>query len=188
MLYVVALALAPLSLVQATSAGGVGVLAALAHKRGDVIERADWAGVGLAIGGLGADRRLARRRHDDCDASGVAGARASGSSSPLAAAARCSSRRAGLAAGTLYAAGDVATKGAVFGGAWLVLVPVLLAAHGLAFVALQLGFQRADALETAGTASLLTNALPIAAGVVLFHEHLPGGAARRPARRRASCS
>ena len=71
---------------------------------------------------------------------------------------------------------DVATKAAVFGGAWLFLVPVLLAAHSLAFVALQLGFQRADALETAGTASLLTNAIPIAAGVVLFHEHLPGGA------------
>ncbi len=85
--------------------------------------------------------------------------------------------RAGLAAGTLYAAGDVATKAAVFGGVWLVLVPVLLIAHSLAFVALQLGFQRADALETAGTASVLTNALPIAAGVVLFHEHLPGGAA-----------
>jgi hypothetical protein len=60
---------------------------------------------------------------------------------------------------------------------WLVLVPVLLLAHGLAFVALTLGFQRADALATAGTASVLTNALPIAAGVVLFHEHLPGGAA-----------
>ena len=71
----------------------------------------------------------------------------------LAAAATVFFARAGLAAGTLYAAGDVATKGAVFGGAWLVLVPVLLAAHGLAFVALQLGFQRADALETAGTAS-----------------------------------
>ena len=84
--------------------------------------------------------------------------------------------RAGVAAGALYAAGDVATKAAVFGGAWLAFVPVLLAAHGLAFVALQLGFQRAAALETAGTASVLTNALPIAAGVVLFHEHLPGGA------------
>ena len=56
------------------------------------------------------------------------------------------------------------------------LVPAVLAAHGLAFVALQLGFQRGGALQTAGTASLLTNALPIAAGLALFHEHLPGGA------------
>jgi hypothetical protein len=76
----------------------------------------------------------------------------------------------------LYAAGDVATKAAVFGGAWLAVVPVILAAHGLAFVALQLGFQRGDALETAGAASVLTNALPIAAGLALFGEHLPGGA------------
>ncbi len=51
-LYVVALALAPLSLVQATSAGGIGLLAGLAHRRGDVIDRTDWAGVGIAVAGL----------------------------------------------------------------------------------------------------------------------------------------
>ena len=43
-------------------------------------------------------------------------------------------------------------------------------------MALQLGFQRGGALQTAGTASLLTNALPIAAGIALFGEALPGGA------------
>ena len=52
----------------------------------------------------------------------------------------------------------------------------MLAAHGLAFVCLQLGFQRGSALATAGVATLLTNALPIAAGIALFHERLPGGA------------
>ena len=62
------------------------------------------------------------------------------------------------------------------GGAWLLLVPVVLAAHGAAFVALQLAFQRGGSLTTAGTASLFTNALPIAAGLALFHERLPGGA------------
>ena len=51
----------------------------------------------------------------------------------------------------------------------------MLAAHGLAFVALQFGFQRGGALATAGTATLLTNAVPIAAGLFLFNEHLPGG-------------
>jgi hypothetical protein len=59
---------------------------------------------------------------------------------------------------------------------WLLVVPVVLAAHGAAFVVLQLGFQRGTPLATAGTSTLLTNALPIAAGVALFHEHLPGGA------------
>ena len=52
----------------------------------------------------------------------------------------------------------------------------MLARTGRAFVALQLGFQRGGALATAGTATLLTNALPIAAGIALFHERLPGGA------------
>ncbi|MGH3001603.1 MAG: hypothetical protein ACRDM1_02860, partial [Gaiellaceae bacterium] len=84
----------------------------------------------------------------------------------------------GAASGILYAAGDVATKSAVNGGtAWriVVLVAALLAAHGVAAVCLQLGFQRGDALATAGTSMLLTNALPILAGIVLFAERLPGG-------------
>jgi len=82
----------------------------------------------------------------------------------------------GAAAGVLYAAGDVGTKAAVAGGGRLAFVPALLACHGLAFVALQLGFQRGTALATAGVATLLTNALPIVAGTALFHEGLPDGA------------
>ena len=82
----------------------------------------------------------------------------------------------GAAAGLLYAAGDVGTKAAVGGGWRFAFVPVLLACHGGAFVCLQLGFQRGSALATAGVATLLTNAVPIAAGIVLFHERLPGGA------------
>ena len=40
---------------------------------------------------------------------------------------------------------------------------------------LQAGFQRGSALTTAGLATLLTNALPIAAGMVVFREPLPSG-------------
>ena len=47
--YVAALALAPLSLVQATAAGGIGILALLAHRRG---HDAQWPAVGIAIAGL----------------------------------------------------------------------------------------------------------------------------------------
>ena len=83
----------------------------------------------------------------------------------------------GVAAGTLYAAGDVGTKAAVAGGAMLLFVPALLACHGLAFVALQLGFQRGRALATAGVATLCTNSLPIVAGMAVYHEGVPGGAA-----------
>ena len=84
---------------------------------------------------------------------------------------------AGLAAaaGILYAAGDVGTKAAVHGGVRLAFVPALLACHGLAFVSLQLGFQRGGPLATAGVATLLTNSLPIVAGFAVFAESLPGG-------------
>src|SRR6185437_12613790 len=81
----------------------------------------------------------------------------------------------GTAAGVLYAAGDVATKAAVQGGMRLWFVPPLLACHGLAFVCMQLAFQRGGRLATAGLAVLWTNALPIVAGTVVFGEALPGG-------------
>ena len=51
----------------------------------------------------------------------------------------------------------------------------MLAAHGLGFVFLQFGFQRGGALTTAGVATLFTNAMPIAAGMVLFGDGLPSG-------------
>jgi hypothetical protein len=180
--YVGALALAPLSLVQAVAAGGIGILAGLAHRRGDRLRGAQWAAVGIAVAGLallGASL-----------AGGAASGRTAGpaaialwlvASAALAALAGASGARlapgAGLAiaAGTLYGAGDVATKGATFGGAWLLLIPLVLAAHGGAFVSLQCAFQRGTSLATAGTNSLLTNGLPIAAGIALFHERLPGG-------------
>ena len=102
----------------------------------------------------------------------LAGIAALASSSGLKLAAGAS---LGVAAGLLYATGDIATKAGTFGGAWTFFLIAMLAAHGLAFVALQFGFQRGGALATAGTATLLTNALPIAAGLFLFNEHLPGG-------------
>jgi hypothetical protein len=54
---------------------------------------------------------------------------------------------------------------------------LLLACHGLAFIALQLAFQRGPALATAGLSALLTNALPVLAGLVIYAEAMPGGAA-----------
>ena len=184
-LYVAALWLAPLSLVQATSAGGIGMMALLVQRRaGRRLPRRDWLGVGLAVAGL---LLLGISLAGGSDAGStpswpqvaiwmalsvvVAGIAAGPPARLLAAGSGL-----GVAAGTLYAAGDVGTKAAVQWGPWLLFVPALLAAHGLAFVALQLSFQRGKALATAGVASLLTNALPIAAGVALFHESLPGGA------------
>jgi hypothetical protein len=82
----------------------------------------------------------------------------------------------GASAGILYATGDVATKAAVATAGLAVFVSVVLAAHGLAFVCLQLAFQRGGALVTVGLATLLTNALPVAAGALLFRERVPSGA------------
>src|SRR5438128_2895451 len=50
--YIGALALAPLSLVQGVSAGGIAVLAGLAHRRGDPMTRFQWSAVGVATFGL----------------------------------------------------------------------------------------------------------------------------------------
>jgi len=182
-LYVAALALAPLSLVQAVAAGGIGLLALFVWRlTGVELARREWLGVGIAVGGLallalslGGGHAAGGRGSSVAIVSWIAG---SAGLACVATAARGLAPGAGLGAGAglMYAAGDVATKAATAGGGRLVFVPVLLACHGLAFVFLQLGFQRGSALATAGVASLLTNALPIAGGIALFHEHLPGGA------------
>jgi hypothetical protein len=172
-LYVVALRLAPLSLVQATSAGGVGVLAL-----GGKLRSAERFGVVAALGGLVLLGLSVPPHPPTGHGDAVAVVAWVGASLALAGAgARLRPTAAGLgtAAGILYAAGDVATKAAVAGGARLAFVPVLLACHSLAFISLQLAFQRGSKLASAGLAVLWTNALPIAAGTVLFAEALPGG-------------
>lgn len=173
-LYVAALRLAPLSLVQAAAAGGIGVLALGAGRLHD----SERLGVGAALGGL-ALLGLSLGSHTG---SGSGTARsvalwmvASLAVAGLAAALLAAGAGLGTAAGVLYAAGDVGTKAAVHGGARLLFVPAVLACHGLAFVCLQLAFQRGRRLATAGLAVLWTNALPIVAGMLLFAEGLPGG-------------
>ena len=178
-LYVGALALAPLSLVQATSAGGVGLLAALVGR----LSRVERAAVALAIVGLLllagslAGAGAPTGHGTSLAVSGWIGVSLAVSALAAGPGARVLAGGAGLglAAGVLYAAGDVGTKAALPGGGRLLFVPVLLACHGLAFISLQLGFQRGGALATAGLASLWTNALPIAAGTALFGEAVPAG-------------
>lgn len=182
-LYLAALALAPLSLVQAASAGGIAVLALLVQRSGNVVSRQEWTGVAVAGVGLGL---LALSL-----AGGTAPAQAPsaallavwlGGSAAIAGVAAAGGAwfaggaGLGLAAGLLYAGGDITTKAVTFGGGWLWLVPLMLAFHASGFVVLQLGFQRGGALATAGVATLVLNAVPIAAGVALYHEHLPSGA------------
>jgi hypothetical protein len=171
-LYVAALALAPLSLVQAASAGGIGLLALLVSRHAGLAAR-ERRGVVVSIAGL-ILLAASLMGHAGHSSGGSWEAAAAWVAAAGVVAALAVSRTAGLgvAAGVLYAAGDVATKAAVPGGTRLAFVPVLLACHGLAFVALQLGFQRGGVLATAGVATLLTNALPIAAGTTIFGEGL----------------
>lgn len=172
-LYVVALRLAPLSLVQAASAGGIGVLAI-----GLRLRSAERLGVAAALGGL-VLLALSAGSHPPTGRGTVGGVIlwvAVSAAAAGALAARPAAATLGTAAGVLYAAGDVATKAAVVGGARLAFAPVVLACHGAAFLCMQFAFQRGSRLSSAGLAVLWTNALPIAAGMALFSETLPGGA------------
>lgn len=182
-LYILALRLAPLALVQAASAGGLGVLALLASRSGERLGRRERAAVAVSVGGLGLlclSLTPPTPRATVAWAGPLAWTLASLLLAGLAAGrpGRRLAPGAGLAAasGVLYAAGDVSTKAAV-AGAGLVFAGLLLACHGLGFVSLQLAFQRGTALATAGVSTLLTNALPILAGVSVFGERLPAGPA-----------
>ncbi|HEY3921705.1 MAG TPA: hypothetical protein VGL76_06275 [Gaiellaceae bacterium] len=166
-LYVGALALAPLSIVQAASAGGIGVLALLVPER---LARSEVAGVGVAILGLlllAVSLGSSAGGHHASSSHVVLWVAASAGVAAVAAGTR-GAIGLGAAAGVLDAAGDVATKAAV-GGRYL-FVPVLLAAYALGFFCLQLGFQRGRALTTIGVATLITNAVPIVAGIMIFGE------------------
>jgi len=183
-LYIAALRLGPLSLVQAVSAGGVGLLALLVSRISHTpLTRPETQGVGLSMAGLlllGIS--LIGTSSGDHHAHWTVIAVWVGGSAALAGfftgpGARSLKAGAGfgVAAGTLYAAGDIATKAAVAGGAALAFTLAVLACHGGAFIALQLGFQQGGAIATAGVSTVFTNALPIAAGMLVFHEHLPNG-------------
>jgi hypothetical protein len=184
-LYVVALRLAPLSLVQAVAAGGIGLLALLVERTtGTRLSGRERAGVasavlGLALLGLSLAGGGGVGRHGSAAAVGVwiaASLAVAGLFAGPIAPRLVGGAGFGIAAGVLYAAGDVATKAAVGGGAAVLFTVAVLGCHGLAFVALQLAFQRGGALATAGVSTLAMNALPIAAGMLVYGEGVPAGA------------
>jgi hypothetical protein len=166
------------------AAGGIGLLALLVSRRGAVLSKRERVGVVSSIAGLALlGISLAGGSAGGRPGSAAAVAAWLAASCALAATAAgpaadvlASGAGLGVAAGVLYAAGDVASKTVVHGGIALVFVPAVLAAHGLAFMALQLSFQRGGPLATIGVSTLLTNALPIAAGLTIYGETVPGGA------------
>jgi hypothetical protein len=183
-LFILALSLAPLSLVQATAAGGIAILALMvAYVTRVPLTTTERFGVGIAVAGLVLLGLSLAGAHGEGTGAGYVsvavwiGASFAGAFLAI----RLLARRIGggpaygLATGLLFASGDVATKGAVEAGGHLGFIAALVLAYSLGSVVLQAGFQRSSALTTAGIATLFTNALPIVAGMTIFGEPLPSG-------------
>ncbi len=184
LVYVAALRVAPLSLVQAVCASGIAVLAfASAHGHPGRLARHEQLAVLFALTGL---VLLALSLVDTHQADHPPGWTPvliwlGGSTVAALVLARFGAGLArgaslGLAAGLLFAGGDISAKLVVYGGIWLVAVSTLIVCYALGTSILQGAFQHGDALTGAGLATLATNAVPIAAGFVVFGEQLPGGA------------
>ena len=84
---------------------------------------------------------------------------------------RAAAASVGLATG-LLSGGDVSAKLAGYGGLRLA---VLIMTYAAGTSVLQSAYQRGDVLTAAGTATIMTNAVPIAAGFVPFGQRLPDG-------------
>ena len=183
LMFVAALRLAPLSLVQAVAASGVAVLAfATARGHPSRLARREQLAVVLAIAGL---VLLALSLVDTPESDQHPAAigiiiwlAACGAGAGLLIAIPTRFGRAaslGLAAGLLFADGDISAKLVGYGGWWLIALATLIVAYAVGTSVLQWAYQKGDALTAAGTATMVTNAVPIAAGFVLFGESLPHG-------------
>jgi hypothetical protein len=165
LMYVAALRLAPLALVQAVAASGVAVLAfATARGHPSRLARREQLAVVLALAGLtllafSLTGTTASDQHPPVIGVVIWLAACAGGAVLLIAMPTHFARAAslGLAAGLLFADGDISAKLVGYGGPWLVALASLIAAYAI------------------GTRTMVTNAVPIAAGFVLFGETLPHG-------------
>jgi drug/metabolite transporter (DMT)-like permease len=193
-LHVGALALAPISLVQATIAGGLVMLTVVADRFfGHRVTRREWVGVALAAAGLaflaatldgGADSA-----HSDYDTATLAAyvAIVTGIALALAVVGNGSLRAGvllGASAGLLWAASDTSIK-ALSGelgdttAVAIVLSPlaaVILIASLVALLISARSLQIGPAVSVIAVTSVAANALTIAAGPIVFSEPLPDDA------------
>ena len=183
LMYVAALRLAPLALVQAVTASGVAVLAfATARGHPSRLARREQLAVVLALAGLvllgvSLGGREPTNVHPPVIGIVIWLAACAGLAVLLIVQPTRFGRAAtlGLAAGLLFADGDVSAKLIGYGGWWLLALVPLILAYGTGTSVLQTAYQRGDALTAAGMATMVTNAVPIAASFVLFGERLPSG-------------
>ena len=180
--YAGALALGSLALTQSIGAGGIGVLAFIsAHAARRRLGARRRAGVGLSVAGLLA-LGLSLSRDGGAGGHGSTAAVVAWVvvTAVAGAAVLSISRRPGalgVAGGLFFSIGDLSTKLATQGGARIAFVITLIIGYTLGTALLQLGYQRGGALTVAGPATLLTNALPIAAGTIALGEPVPSGVA-----------
>ena len=184
LVYVAALRLAPLALVQAVCASGIAVLAfASAHGHPARLPRRERLAVVAAVLGL-VLLSLSLVDSSQADHPPDTLAILLWLACSVAAALLLARLGAGLArgpalglgAGLLFAGGDISAKLVVYGGTWFAAIVALIVCYALGTSILQGAFQHGDALTGAGLATLTTNAVPIAAGFAVFGERLPGGA------------
>lgn len=193
-LHVVALALAPLSTVQAVLSTGVVMLAVLGNRVfGFKIPRRQWAGVAMTAGGL--MLLMVTLPHASTEAHRVAvpallafegGMLAMGALlilvPRLGAPAHHHGAVLGAAAGTLFGVSDVAVKAltqaasagplAILASPWLLIAII---ASVLAFLASARGFQQGDAVPVIACTSTAANVTCILGGILVFGDALAGG-------------
>jgi hypothetical protein len=184
-LYVVALALAPLTLVQSIAAGGIGILALVSWRIGRVqLGRLELIGVVVSMLGLVALAISLAGGSDEGSGGSTGGillwlAVTAGAAVVAVALGRRFSGLGvaeGIAGGLFFAIGDISIKVATQGGARAGFALGGIVGYSLGTAFLQLGYQKRGALTVAGLATLLTNAVPIAAGTVVLGEPVPAGA------------
>jgi hypothetical protein len=163
-LYVAALALAPLTLVQSVSAGGIGILAFVSAR----------IALGVSLAGGSAEGTGGSTAEILLWLAAIAGAAAVA----LALGQRFGALAVaeGIAGGLFFSIGDISVKVATQGSARAAFAIGVIVGYSLGTLFLQLGYQKGGALTVAGLATLLTNALPIAAGTVVLGEPVPSGA------------
>ncbi len=176
--HVAALAHAPLSLVQAFVAGGLGLMAPLASRAlGHALAPLEWLGVALAVTALGLL----------CVGIGSPGSHASaGTASMVVYLGLCGAGAAalallarswraqalGLAGGILYGAADVAIKAVTGDGLLSPWVLVAAVATAGAFFAFQRGLQRGRAVPVIVVMTAATTVVSVIGGFVVFGDPL----------------
>ena len=183
LVYVAALRLAPISLVQAVCASGIAFLAlASAHGHPRALAHHEQLAVVVAVAGLVLLALSLVNTHQSDHVPDwraallwLSASAATAAALALLGAGLARASALGLAAGLLFAGGDISAKLVVYGGTWVLAALVLIVCYALGTSVLQGSFQHGDALTGAGLATLATNAVPIAAGFVVFGEELPHG-------------